>query len=47
MTPKPYMEQENGNEDKIINISFFPKSFDWFTVQSKFKLAQQRGIKDL
>ena len=29
------MVQENGNEDKIINISFFPKYFDWFTVQSK------------
>ena len=35
MTPKPYMEQENGDEDKIINMPFFPKSFDWFTMQSK------------
>ena len=39
------MEQENRNEDKIINISFFPKSFDWFIVQSKkFQLAQRRDI---
>ena len=34
-TPKPYMEQENGGEDKIINMPFFPKSFDRFTMQSK------------
>ena len=39
------MEQENGNEDKIINMSFFPKFFDWFTVQSKFQLAQKPGIR--
>ena len=45
MTLKPWMEKENGNEDKIINMSFFLKYFDWFTVQSKkFQLAQQRDI---
>ena len=39
------MGQENGNEDKIISMSFFPKYFDWFTVQSKkFQLAQQCDI---
>ena len=39
------MEQENRNEGKIINISFFAKSFDWFIVQrKKFQLAQQRDI---
>ena len=35
MTPKSYMEQENGDGDKIINMPFFPKSFDRFTLQSK------------
>ena len=39
------MKQENRNEDKIINMSFFPKYFDWFTVQSKkFQFAQKRDI---
>ena len=31
------MEQENENEDKIINMSFLQKYFDWLTVQSKKK----------
>ena len=45
MTLKPWMEKENGNEDKIINMSFFLKYFDWFTVQSKkLQLAQQCDI---
>ena len=41
------MKQENGNEDKIINVSSVPKYCDWFIAQSKkFQLAhdQQRDI---
>lgn len=32
------MEQENGNEDKIVNMSFLPKYLDWLIVQFKKKL---------
>ena len=32
------MEQENGNEDEIVNMSFLPKYLDWLIVQSKKKL---------
>ena len=35
------MEQENGNEDEIVNMSFLPKYLDWLIVQSKKKIAQQ------
>ena len=37
------MEQENVKEDKIVNMSFFPRYFDWFTMHNKkFQLIQQR-----
>ena len=34
------MEQENGNENKIINMSFFSK----YLIGKKFQLAQQCDI---
>ena len=39
MTTKPYTEQENGDEEKITNMPFFPKSFDWF-MQCKVKFRK-------
>lgn len=39
------MGQGNGKEDWIISMSFIPKYFDWFTVQSKkLQLAQQCDV---
>ena len=35
------MEQENGNENKIINMSFLSK---YFFIGKKFQLAHQRDI---
>ena len=39
------MGQGNVNEDRIINMSFIPKYFDWFIMQSKkLQLAQQCDV---